>query len=390
MSMTTLLAITPWPALSAVIWIAVLMVVLYLARRPAHAAIRALTGALARGGRYLPKIRETFAAEGIPQDLAYVALVESAFKTSALSRAKAKGVWQFISATGKRYGLHQDWWVAYLKTLYQLFGDWNLALAGYNAGEGKVIRGINRYRTNDYWELRRTRALKRETKNYVPMIHAAIVVAKAPEKYGFSYEPESPFEYETVPVHTAVDLRTVSECADTTLETVQQLNPELRRLATPDRSFRLNVPVGKGQTLTECLDKIPPEQRVRFRTHVVGRGQTLASIARRYGVRVADISQANNISASRSRRLRRGTELIIPIEQSATARQRGGVAVASRTETAPKRGTRISYRIKPGDTLSTIATQYGTTVRDLRTWNRLRGSSIAAGDTLTIYTHRKF
>ncbi len=362
------------------------------------------TAALARGGRYLPKIRETFAAEGIPQDLAYVALVESAFKTSALSRAKAKGVWQFISATGKRYGLHQDWWVdersnpekatgaaaRYLKTLYQLFGDWNLALAGYNAGEGKVIRGINRHHTNDYWELRRTRAFKRETKNYVPMIHAAIVVAKAPDKYGFAVEVEPPLDYETVPVQTAVDLRTVSECAGSALETIQLLNPELRRLATPDRRFDLNVPVGKGPSLTECLDKIPPEQRVRFRTHVVARGQTLASIARRYGTRVADIAQANNISLSRTRRLRKGTELIIPIEQSTPSTKRSAPVLASRGDAVSRRGVRINYRIRPGDTLSTIASQYGTTVRDLRTWNRLRGSSIVAGATLTIYTHRKF
>src|SRR6185503_21032164 len=144
--------------------------------------------ALARGGRYLPRIRQVFAAEGIPQDLAYTALVESAFKTSALSRAKARGVWQFMSATGRRYGLHQDWWVdersnpekathaaaRYLKELHSMFGDWSLAMAGYNAGEGKVIRAISRYGTNDYWRLRKTRGFRRETKNYVPMIHAAI------------------------------------------------------------------------------------------------------------------------------------------------------------------------------------------------------------------------
>lgn len=359
------------------------------------------TAALERGGRYLPKIREVFAAEGIPQDLAYTALVESAFKTSALSRAKARGVWQFISATGRRYGLQQDWWVdersnpekatraaaRYLKTLYEMFGDWNLALAGYNAGEGKVLHAINRYGTSDYWRLRRTRGLRPETKNYVPMIHAAIVVAKAPEKYGFSVAPESPVEFETVPIKYAVDLRTVSECADTTLDTVQQLNPELRRLATPaDRTFQLNVPVGKGTALQACLDRIPPEQRVRFRTHVVARGQTLASISRRYGVRVADIAQANGLAARQ--RLKKGTELIIPIEYTAApSTPRSAVAVAhARAESANR--ARVSYRIKPGDTLAAIATQYGTTVHDLRTWNRLRGSSIAAGATLTIYTNR--
>jgi membrane-bound lytic murein transglycosylase D len=365
------------------------------------------TAALARGGRYLPKIREVFKAEGIPQDLAYVALVESAFKTSAFSRAKARGVWQFISATGKRYGLKQDWWIdersnpdkathaaaKYLKELHDLFGDWNLALAGYNAGEGKVLRGINKYGTSDYWKLRQTRALLRETKNYVPMIHAAIIVAKAPEKYGFVVEPESPVVFETVPVKYAVDLRTVSECADTTLDTVQQLNPELRRLATPDRSFDLNVPVGKGSSLVACLEKIPVGQRVRFRTHVVGRGQTLASISRRYGVRSADIAQANGLSAKK--RLGRGTELIIPIEYTGAAPARRSSAVVharaevpAGTPAAPSQPVRVSYRVKPGDTLVSIASQYGTTVRELRSWNRLRGSQIVAGAKLTIYTHQ--
>jgi membrane-bound lytic murein transglycosylase D len=360
------------------------------------------TAALNRGGRYLPKIREVFAAEGIPQDLAYVALVESAFKTSALSRAKAKGVWQFMAATGKSYGLHQDWWVdersnpdkathaaaKYLKTLHGMFGDWKLALAGYNAGEGKVIRAISKYGTNDFWRLRKTRGFRRETKNYIPMIHAAIIVAKAPEKYGFVVEPESPLDYETVKIASAADLRTISECAETTLETVQMLNPELRRLATPARAFNLNVPSGKGEVLTTCLDKIPPDQRVKFRTHVVGRGQTLASIARRYGVRVADIASANSIPAKR--RLARGTELIIPIDHRAAPVRASGVAVSRNESRAASRGMRVSYKVKPGDTLTTIASQYGTTVRDLRTWNRLRGSGIVAGETLTIYTERKF
>src|SRR5262245_7156348 len=280
--------------------------------------------ALNRGQHFLPYMREIFASEGLPKDLAYLAMVESAFKTSAFSRAKARGVWQFVSATGKRYGLQQDWWVdersnpekatiaaaKYLKELYEMFGDWNLALAGYNAGEGKVLRAINRYGTSDYWRLCRTKtAFRRETKNYVPMIHAAIVVAKAPEKYGFTVEPESPLEFETVPVKYAVDLRTVSECADTTLDTVQLLNPELRRLATPaDRTFNLNVPSGKGEAMLACLEKIPVGQRVRFRTHTVARGQTLASISRRYGVRAADIASANGITVKKP--LSRGTELI--------------------------------------------------------------------------------
>ncbi len=183
-------------------------------------------------------------------------------RPTAYSRAKAKGVWQFISATGKRYGLAVDWWVdersdpekatraaaRYLKDLYELFGDWNLALAGYNAGEGKVLRAMTRYRTDDFWKLRKTRGLRRETKNYVPLIHAAIVIAKAPERYGFTVTPDEAPDFERVPIEGAFDLRVIAECAGEPVEEIRALNPELRRLATPaDRTFALRVPAGRAQ-----------------------------------------------------------------------------------------------------------------------------------------------
>lgn len=356
--------------------------------------------ALARGGRYLPHIREVFAAEGLPQDLAYVALVESAFRTGALSRAKAKGVWQFIPATGQRFGLRQDWWVdersdpekatvaaaRYLKQLHALFGDWNLALAGYNAGEARIQRLIARYGTDDFWELRQKRgrgALRDETRNYVPMIHAAIVVAKAPEKYGFAIEPEPALAYDRVTVDGALDLRHVAECAGQPLENVRLLNPALRRLATPaGRSSDLRVPQGSGEAVQACLDKLPAEKRVAFRTHIVGRGQTLASIARQYGTRAEDIAQANDIRSAR--RLARGTELIIPISPGARA-----ASPARARATAREAGlVRVTHRVRRGDTLSSIAERYGTTVAEIRAWNRLHGTRIAAGGRLTIYTRQ--
>jgi len=351
--------------------------------------------ALSRGQRYLPRIREVFAEEGIPRDLAYVALVESAFKTNAYSRARARGVWQFIATTGKRYGLHVDWWVdersdpdkatraaaQYLKELYELFGDWNLALAAYNAGERKIVRGMTRYKKDDFWELRKTRALKRETKNYVPLIHAAIVIAKAPERYGFAVEPLPALEWEQVPVEGAIDLRAIAECAETPLEDVQALNPELRRLATPaNRTFGVRVPRGHGDSARTCIANLPEDKRVRFRTHVVTRGQTLASIARANGVRARDIAEANNLRLKG--RLRPGTELIIPI----SPRSRVVSASAPRPARAEAEGRgRVRYRVRPGDTLVSIAAQYGTTVHDLQAWNGLHGSRIAAGHFLTIY-----
>lgn len=359
--------------------------------------------ALARGGRYLAFIREVFASEGIPRDLAYAALVESAFRTGALSRAKARGVWQFIPATGKRFGLQQDWWVdersdpekatraaaRYLKALHALFGDWNLALAAYNAGEAKVQRVIARYGSDDFWELAKHRerySLRDETRNYVPMIHAAIVVAKAPDKYGFQIEPEPALTYDSVSVDGAVDLRTVAECAGRPLDDVRNLNPALRRLATPSgRSFEIKVPEGAGETVRACLEKLPPEKRVAFRTHIVGRGQTLSSIARQYGTRADDIARANNIASPR--RLARGTELIIPVP--ARSRAAAAPAPAARAANADGDAVRVTHRVRPGDTLSSIAERYGTTVANIQTWNSLHGSRIAAGGQLTIYTARQ-
>jgi membrane-bound lytic murein transglycosylase D len=349
--------------------------------------------ALSRGQRYLPHIRRVFAEEGIPQDLAYVALVESAFKTGAYSRAKAKGVWQFVSATGKRYGLTVDWWVdersdpekatraaaLYLKDLYALFGDWNLALAGYNAGEGKVRRAMAKYRTDDFWKLRQTRGLRRETKNYVPLVHAAIVLAKAPERYGFTVVPEAVSELEHVAIEGAVHLGVIAECAGEPVEALRDLNPELRRLATPaDRTFALRVPSGRAEAVARCLAEQPPEKRVTFRKHVVRRGETLGGIARANGVTAREVAEANGLALHK--RLRVGAELIVPVPPGPrVARARREVPAGAR-----ERGDRLVHRIQPGDTLTAIAARYGTTVRELQDWNGLSGSHIAAGGLLTV------
>jgi len=364
--------------------------------------------ALVRGGRYLPRIREVFHSEGIPQDLAYVALVESAFKTGALSRTKAKGVWQFMPATGKRFGLKQDWWVdersspekatraaaQYLRTLYDMFEDWNLALAAYNAGENKVSRGLDRHNVDDFWELARTRGLRPETKNYVPMIHAAILVAKAPAKYGFEVSPEPLLTFDTVAVKDAVDLRVIAECAGTDLDNVRLLNPELRRLATPaGRTWNVKVPTGAAGPAGECLANLAPEKRVTFRTHVVARGQTLDRLAKLYGTSPAAIADANGLVPGKV--LARGAELIIPIDRR-SAPVRGASAEVrtadgrgrSGARQANDSGRRVTYKVRRGDTLGTIATRYQTTIQQLKVWNRLRGTRLAAGDTITLYTRR--
>jgi membrane-bound lytic murein transglycosylase D len=351
--------------------------------------------ALSRGQKYLPRIRAAFAEAGIPQDLAYVALVESAFKTSAYSRAKARGVWQFVGATGRRYGLTVDGWVdersdpekatraaaLYLKDLFELFGDWNLALAGYNAGEGKVLRAMARYRTDDFWKLRRTKGLRRETKNYVPLVHAAIVIAKAPERYGFTLAPDEAPELERVPIEDSVHLSVIARCAGERLEQIRALNPELRRLATPaDRTFALRVPAGRAKSVAECLQQRPPEERVGYRLHVVRRGQTLGGIGRANGVSAREVADANGIPLRK--RLRVGAELLVPVHAGPrVTRARREVPAGAG---ARDRDEQVTHRIEPGDTLTSIAARYGATVGELQAWNGLRGSAITAGSILTI------
>jgi membrane-bound lytic murein transglycosylase D len=283
------------------------------------------SGALSRGGRYLPAIREAFVAEGLPPELAYVALVESEFRAEAVSGAKAKGFWQFMPATGRRFGLAQDSWVdersdtdkasraaaQYLRHLHDVFEDWNLALAAYNAGEGTVRRAIQRHGTNDFWELSRARALPRETRDYVPRIQAAILVAGAPERYGFEIDPKSPSSeaVETVEVDGPFALRDVARCTGLDLATLRALNPVLVKPATPaHRTFDLKVPEGSGDAVAACLESVP-----QVKTHVIrGRGVTLAVVARKYGTRVSDLARVNGLATRSKLQLARGTELIIP------------------------------------------------------------------------------
>jgi membrane-bound lytic murein transglycosylase D len=282
------------------------------------------SGALSRGARYMPAIREAFVAEGLPPELAYVALVESEFRAEAVSGAKAKGFWQFMPATGRRFGLAQDSWVdersdtdkatraaaQYLRHLHDVFEDWNLALAAYNAGEGTVRRAIRRHGTSDFWELARARALPRETRDYVPRIQAAILVAGAPERYGFEQiDPAEPAAVDTVEVDGPFALRDVARCTGLELEALQDLNPVLVKRATPaHRTFDLRVPRGSAEDVAACLESVP-----QVKTHVIrGRGVTLAVVARKYGTRVSDLARVNGLATRSRLQLARGTELIIP------------------------------------------------------------------------------
>ena len=385
---------------------------------------------LRRGSRYLPMIHEEFKKAGLPLDLAYVPLIESAFKTSAQSRAKAKGMWQFMRATGLEHGLKQNWYVdersdpekatraaaQYLKTLGEMFdGDWHLALASYNGGPGRVQRAISRARRTDFWELTKsTRYLPRETRNYVPMILAGMVIAKNPAQYGFDFTPDQPFAYELVTVKGPVDLRRVAEWTGTPIDEIEALNPELRRWTTPVRtpSYDVKVPVGKSDAFRARLAEAAPDSLNTFQWHTVKRGESLLTISRKLGVKQSDLAEANYLSTRTG--VTAGQQLIIPrapttllaanvdnpapeapvaevtpVPVSRPVVQRVSVAVASTKDQSETQ--RLIYRVKRGDTLFSIAKLYNTSVDALKSWNprTIRGGSrINIGDRLTIYATR--
>jgi len=344
------------------------------------------SAALSRGLPHLPRIREILAEAGIPQDLAYVPIVESAFNPAALSRAKARGLWQFIPSTGKQYGLKQDFFIderssvekatiaaaQYLKNLYAMFGDWNLALAGYNAGEGNVQRAIRRAQTNDFWALAKTRSFRAETKNYVPLIHAAIVIAKSPESYGIDLAPEALAAVETVSVKGSYPITTVARCANAEPADIRELNPELRRGMTPSSAFDLKVPHGSADQVTACL---ATEKAMDYTRHVVRKRDTFSLIAKMFGVPASEIARVNGLTLQS--RLRPGTELAIPrptrINPPKVAAGKGPAALGD-----------TSYRIKKGDTLSSVAAQHSTTVEAIKALNGLSSSRLSIGQILRV------
>jgi len=285
---------------------------------------------LSRSGKYIPFMRKLLKEQGLPEDLVYMALIESGFDPYAYSRSKAVGPWQFIYRTGKRYGLKVNWWVderrdpekstiaaaKYLKDLYEMFACWYLAAAGYNAGEYKIIRAMKRYRTEDFWTLTKHQYLKRETKNYVPLMIAAAVVAKDPEKYGFTgIEYEEPLRYEKVKVPELTDLSHIAKACEISLEEIKDLNPELRRGVTPpnEPEYEIKIPFTKTGLFTRNFEAMQPLEKFQFRTHTVKKGETLRGIANLYRVDLDPLLEINYLKKTSS--LSKGMDLLIPISK---------------------------------------------------------------------------
>src|SRR5256885_2870434 len=268
---------------------------------------------LARSTKWLPSMRVILDREGVPADLVYLSMIESGFNAYAYSFAKAAGLWQFVVGTSRRYGLKTDFWVderrdpikateaasKYLRDLRGRYhGDWYLAWAGYNAGEGKVDKAIRRESTRDFWRMMsKGRTLRAETKHYVPKLIAAALIAKHPERFGFHVEYEEPFESDEAVIPDATDLKVIADAAGTSVEKIRELNPELRRFCTPPGEFTMRLPKGSKDQFATNFEKVGPEERLRFTQHKIEKGEPLAKIARAYGV-----SQAAHLRSNRLKR----------------------------------------------------------------------------------------
>src|SRR5687768_3074886 len=337
---------------------------------------------LTRGMQYLPMIQDVFRAEGLPLDLAYIPLVESAFKPSALSRAKARGIWQFMRGTALENGLKHDWYIderaepekatraaaKYLKTLNGMFdGDWHLALASYNGGPGRVQRAMKRSGRSDFWKLTATtRFLPRETRDYVPLILAAIIIARNPAQYGMNVQPFEQPPAESVTLSSAVDLRRIAEWLGTPVQTLQDLNPELRRWTTPVRAtdYELKVPAGTGDIVRAQLAQSDPDELAPLNWHTVKKGETLVSIAKKLKVNRTDLAEANYLSTRA--KVATGQRLIIPRAPALLAartdnpapdtesRQVDVTLASTAPEAAEPAQASLIYRVKRGDTLFSI------------------------------------
>jgi membrane-bound lytic murein transglycosylase D len=341
---------------------------------------------LTRSGRYREMIGRTFKEEGVPQDLIYLAQAESGFHPYAVSRAGARGIWQFMGSRARAYDLHRDAWTderqdpekstraaaRHLKDLYNQFGDWYLAMAAYNSGPGTVQSAVKRTGYADFWELYRRNVLPKETRNYVPIIVAVTIMAKNPGQYGLDdIVPDHELAHDTIKINYSVDLRLVAECVNATSEELQDLNPSLLRMTTPKGRFELHLPPGTGEKYQAAVASIPPDMRVWWRYHTVAPGETLMSLARTYHTPLKTIADANQLTTSDG--IEAGAKLVIPV-----APKHGGDA-----QTYAKRLT--VYRVRRTDTVQTVSDNLGIPAVTIRRWNRLNGESLAGKRVLYVH-----
>ncbi|MBT4149061.1 MAG: LysM peptidoglycan-binding domain-containing protein [Candidatus Marinimicrobia bacterium] len=339
---------------------------------------------------YGPMISQILEECNVPPEIIYLAMIESGLNPKAYSKAAANGMWQFVYATGKRYGLERTWYIderrdpekatraacAYLTDLYGEFDNWYLALAAYNVGEGRIRRATRLHQTLDFWQLH---SLPRETRNYMPYFLAATILAKDPEKYGFykKEKKEKALSYDVVSIEKSADLTVLARSAETSFKTLQALNPELRQSATPKDSYELKIPEGSKTTFLKNYNALPENERFAPQsiTHKVRNGESLWTIAKKYRVSQHDIAAVNKIR-NRSM-IRIGQKLTIPVP---------GVNLASMSNSAMPGYNKLTYKVRKGDTLGHIAEDYGTKASTIRKWNSLKyGQHIFPGQKLTLW-----
>ncbi len=344
--------------------------------------------ALARSGRYRDMMLPILKQEGVPQDLIFLAQAESGFHPLAVSRVGARGIWQFMASRARGYGLSHNMYVddrqdpekstraaaRHLKDLYNQFGDWYLAMAAYNSGPGTVQAAVKRTGYADFWELYNRNVLPKETKNYVPIILAVTIMAKNPSQYGLDdVAMERPADYDTVTINYPVDLRLVADCVGASASELQDLNPSLLRLSTPrNGSFPLHIPAGTKDQYQTAIAAIPPEMRLWWRYHEVHAGESVASIARQYHTTAKQIEEANRLDGPQ---LKTDAKLVIPVAPSKHG--------SSDTATYARRITR--YKVRSGDTVQTVADNFGISAQQLRRWNGLRGDSLRGRRVLALH-----
>ncbi|MFZ3216229.1 MAG: LysM peptidoglycan-binding domain-containing protein [Candidatus Acidiferrales bacterium] len=333
---------------------------------------------LDRSGRYNDMIRRVLKEEGVPQDLMYLAQAESAFQPAAVSRAGARGLWQFMPFRGEEYDLDRNYWVdersdpekatraaaRHMRDLYDMFGDWYLVMAAYNSGPMNVVKAVQRTGYADFWELQKRHALPKQTQNYVPIIIALSLVAKDPSLYGVQVAPEKPAPVDVFHPAHPIDLRLVADATGADVDDLRDLNPELLRSVTPDdASFELKLPAGDGEKLQNVINQVPEDKWTSWRLHTVEQGETLGDIARHYRVSVAAIESANHLE----------THAVVP------------AGFLLNVPAAPPAVRLVHYRVVRGDTLEGIAERFDVTVAQLKRWNNIRGANVPRGSRLRIY-----
>lgn len=370
---------------------------------------------LERKAKIEPVIQPKLKKSGLPEDLIYLAMIESGFSTSAYSHAGASGPWQFIRSTGRLYGLQSNWWIderrdpfkstdaaiSYLDRLHDEFGDWWLACAAYNSGEGKIRRAIAKLNTRNFFEIAENRrALRRETKDYVPKMMAAAIIGKNAEQFGFDVHnlDHSMLDYEEVAIPKAENIRTIASAANVSRETIASMNPELLRCCTPPQrgEYKIRVPKGEpAQALTAAIEAGDIGRYKDFKRYVIRRGDSISRIAKNSGVPSEAILAMNEIRNIRS--LKPGTELVIPerfqaanvgrmVASSSRRYRRSSSSYANADYIPPKGSKAVFHVIQKGDTLSAISHRYSVRIEQIRKWNNVNGAKkLRPGKRIKLY-----